>query len=370
MATIQALLAFLLILNLNYLAVQSDDTDTLTAFSDDLDTDTDSNTDVDAANNDDTDLDTNADDLTANGDDDDDDTNSLATEDDDDEDDQSLASSADDDIDDIESIDDIMATTSLGSDESNEEDDDDNDTDTSEDDDTETDSDSDDSIPTGTDDDDNDDNDEDSTSVDEDTSDSTEGDSENVEHVQGSLGDDNTSNDDDTNTDIDTDDGTVSIAVDDDTDEDDANAYGDDTFDRRRGGRDGFSATQKDKNSGSTHLNALGITLGVVSIFVMIAICVYGYFKNKNHKMERMQSMSQIDIETDIEQGTPALPMHTSGHHLGIDTDASMILAPSPKYNQLKHIHSGKMLIDYDDEDDSHHDDGFECAIIDEHDGY
>jgi len=250
---------------------------------------------------------------------------------------------------------------------SNEGDDDDNDTNTSEDDDAETDSDSNDNIPSGIDD---DDNEEDSTSVDEDTSDSTEGDSENVEHVQGSFHDDNTSNDDDT--DSDTDDNTVSIAVDDDTDEDDANAYGDDTYDRRRGGRDGFNATQKDKNSGSTHLNALGITLGVVSIFVMIAICVYGYFKNKNHKMERMHSMSQIDIETDIEQGTPALPMHTSGHHLGIDTDASMILAPSPKYNQLKHIHSGKMLIDYDDEeeDDSHHDDGFECAIIDEHDGY
>merc|ERR1712129_231418 len=109
---------------------------------------------------------------------------------------------------------------------------------------------------------------------------------------QGSLDDDNTSSNDED----DPDDNTGSIAVDDDTDEDDANEYGDDTYDRRRGGRDGFSATQKDKNSGSTHLNALGITLGVVSIFVMIAICVYGYFKNKNHTMERMHSMSQIDI--------------------------------------------------------------------------
>jgi len=72
--------------------------------------------------------------------------------------------------------------------------------------------------------------------------------------------------------------------------------------------------------------------------------------------------MENIDIDTDIEKGGEEID------HLGVDMNAaSMILAPSPKYGQLKQINSGKILIT--DYDDSHHDDGLiECAIIDEHD--
>merc|ERR1712228_447715 len=48
-------------------------------------------------------------------------------------------------------------------------------------------------------------------------------------------------------------------------------------------------------------------------------------------------NMEHIDIDTDIERN--------DDHHLGVDMNASMILAPSPKYGQLKQINSGKILM-------------------------
>ena len=105
----------------------------------------------------------------------------------------------------------------------------------------------------------------------------------------------------------------------------------------------------------------LGVTLGLVAAFVMTALCVFGYFKNKERKMTKVSmNMEHIDIDTDIER---------CDEHLGVDMNASMILQPSPKYGQLKQINSGKVLItDYDD--DLHQDDDglIECAIIDDND--